>query len=220
MSERPNGTLIREVPSGIRGRVDREFLVELALPIFLFVALVTALALWFANQPDKAPAPSAPAASAAPAPAPTVARRQPAAPGATAPAPAAPAAPAAPSASAPAGPAAPSAPSVSGQPRQQPQQRTYRVVAGDTLASVALRHGVGYQQIAEDNQLANPNLINPGQQLRIDQPSPGVRLIQPGDTLTGLAQETGVSVPQLLELNPWISNPNRIQAGAGLRVST
>ncbi|WP_051581803.1 LysM peptidoglycan-binding domain-containing protein [Pseudonocardia acaciae] len=103
-------------------------------------------------------------------------------------------------------------------PEQRPTDRTYQVRPGDTLASIALRHGVDYRRIAEDNRLTDPNLIRPAQSLRIGHPTPGVQLIQPGATLTTLATATGLTVRDLLTLNPWITDPDRIPAGAGLRV--
>jgi LysM repeat protein len=115
-------------------------------------------------------------------------------------------------------PAPQPAPHPTPQPAQQPAERTHQVRPGDTLASVALRHGVDYRRIAAENGLTDPNLIRPGQALRIGQPETGVRLIQPGDTLTALAAATGLTVRDLRALNPWITNPNRIPAGAALRV--
>ena len=104
----------------------------------------------------------------------------------------------------------------SGQPGGS--SRVYEVRRGDTLASIAVRHGVGYQRIAADNAIADPDVIAPGQRLRITAPSPNERVIAPGDTLSGLASATGQSVQQLLELNPGISDPDQIPAGGGLRV--
>lgn len=103
-------------------------------------------------------------------------------------------------------------------PQQRPAERTYQVRPGDTLAQIALRHGVDYQRIAADNRLVDPNRIHPGQTLRLGQPTPGTRLIAPGDTLTGLATTTGVTVRELRALNPWITRPSHIPAGAGLRI--
>ncbi|MSP13016.1 MAG: LysM domain-containing protein [Chloroflexi bacterium] len=44
---------------------------------------------------------------------------------------------------------------------------TYTIVSGDTLSLIAARQGVSWAKIASDNQLANPNLIFPGNQLSI-----------------------------------------------------
>jgi LysM repeat protein len=46
-------------------------------------------------------------------------------------------------------------------------QNTYRVQAGDTLSAIGTRLGVSSQSIAQANGLSNPNLIFPGQVLRI-----------------------------------------------------
>lgn len=44
---------------------------------------------------------------------------------------------------------------------------TYTVQAGDTLSGIAQRFNTTYQKIASDNQIADPNLIYPGQVLKI-----------------------------------------------------
>lgn len=49
-----------------------------------------------------------------------------------------------------------------------PAKRTYTVRAGDTLSGIAARYGTSWQALAQKNNLANPNLIFPGQVLRID----------------------------------------------------
>lgn len=46
--------------------------------------------------------------------------------------------------------------------------RVYTVQSGDTLSSIAAKFGTTYQHIAQINGLSNPNLIYPGQRLRID----------------------------------------------------
>jgi L,D-transpeptidase ErfK/SrfK len=46
-------------------------------------------------------------------------------------------------------------------------QFTYRVVAGDYLEKIGARFGVAASMIAEDNELENPDLIRPGEELRI-----------------------------------------------------
>lgn len=44
---------------------------------------------------------------------------------------------------------------------------TYTVKKGDTLSGIASRYGTTYQKIAQDNGIANPNLIYAGQVLKI-----------------------------------------------------
>lgn len=44
----------------------------------------------------------------------------------------------------------------------------YIVQPGDTLSEIAVRYGTTYQQLAQINGIANPNLIYPGQRIRIN----------------------------------------------------
>ena len=55
-----------------------------------------------------------------------------------------------------------------GNAAPKPAGRTYTVVAGDTLGAIAARYGTTYQALAAKNCIANPNLIYPGQVLKID----------------------------------------------------
>lgn len=51
---------------------------------------------------------------------------------------------------------------------KKPAGRTYTVKSGDTLSGIASRYGTSWQALAQKNGIANPNLIFPGQVLRID----------------------------------------------------
>ena len=55
-----------------------------------------------------------------------------------------------------------------GNAAPKPAGRTYTVVAGDTLGAIAARYGTTYQALAAKNGIANPDLIYPGQVLKID----------------------------------------------------
>ena len=59
--------------------------------------------------------------------------------------------------------AAPAAPARESDPRPE----FYTVKRGDTLYTIALDHGMDYQELVELNKLANVNLIRVGQQLRL-----------------------------------------------------
>ena len=50
----------------------------------------------------------------------------------------------------------------------KPAARTYTVRSGDNLSSIAARYGTTYQALAAKNGISNPNLIYPGQVLKID----------------------------------------------------
>lgn len=49
-----------------------------------------------------------------------------------------------------------------------PQKRTYVVKAGDNLSAIAARFGTSWQALAQKNGIQTPNLIFPGQVLKID----------------------------------------------------
>lgn len=55
-----------------------------------------------------------------------------------------------------------------GNTAPKPAGRTYTVRAGDNLSAIASRYGTTYQALAAKNGIANPNLIYPGQVLKID----------------------------------------------------
>ena len=43
----------------------------------------------------------------------------------------------------------------------------YTVKSGDTLSEIGARHGVDYRVLARVNNIDNPDLIFPGQKIRI-----------------------------------------------------
>lgn len=51
--------------------------------------------------------------------------------------------------------------------RDKPKYITYSVKRGDTLSSIAARYGVAVSKIVKDNNIKNPNLIYPGQIIKI-----------------------------------------------------
>jgi resuscitation-promoting factor RpfA len=53
------------------------------------------------------------------------------------------------------------------KPATAPAGGAYTVVSGDTLSSVAAAHGVSWQSIAQNNAIADPDSISPGQQLKV-----------------------------------------------------
>ncbi|MDD7919752.1 LysM peptidoglycan-binding domain-containing protein [Actinomycetospora callitridis] len=61
--------------------------------------------------------------------------------------------------------------SIAATPQAQPAKAAagaaYTVAAGDTLSSVAAAHGVSWQSVAQNNAIADPDAISPGQQLKL-----------------------------------------------------
>jgi len=56
---------------------------------------------------------------------------------------------------------------------------TYLVKPGDTLYSIAWRHGVNLWELARVNAISNVNLIYPGQLLIVPSPRPAIRITSP-----------------------------------------
>jgi LysM repeat protein len=107
---------------------------------------------------------------------------------------------------------------------------TYIVQRGDTLSSIALRHGVTIWELMQANGLASSQVIYAGQRLVIpgggrampaSAPAPATShtyVVRRGDSLSRIAQRFGTTVTALARLNG-IANPSAIYAGQVLRVS-
>ena len=143
-------------------------------------------------------------------------------------------------------PEEPVAPSPSPAPTES-EERTYRVVSGDSLNEIAQKFGVTVSAIQSLNSITNPNRISVGQLIRIPgssadapaapaaepepepepEPTPEPEesptvveyRIQSGDTLLRIGAKFGVSSKALQEFNG-ITNPNRISIGQLLKIPT
>ena len=95
----------------------------------------------------------------------------------------------------------------------------YIVQRGDTLYKIARRYNTTTEEIAELNQLSNPNLIYPGQKLLI-QGGTLVReyTVKRGDTLGKIAARFNTTVSRLSAINK-ISNVNLIYPGTVITLS-
>lgn len=138
------------------------------------------------------------------------------------------------------------------QPSSQPStparpsnssQSSYTVKSGDTLSAIAGQFGMNYVQLAQINNIANPNRIYVGQVLQLKatnvnnnqaaaQPAPvapsqpqsttstaTTYTVKSGDTLSAIASQYGMNYSQLAQINN-IANPNRIYVGQVLRVNS
>ena len=109
------------------------------------------------------------------------------------------------------------------QPSVQPSDTTYIVQAGDTLSEIATRYGTTYQHLAAINGISNPDIIHVGDRIMIDgvvsaqSSDDEYYTVQPGDTLSGIAERYGTSYQYLAYING-ISDPNKIYAGDTIRV--
>lgn len=92
----------------------------------------------------------------------------------------------------------------------------YTVERGDTLGKIARDHDVSLSSLIEANDIANPNLIYPGQVLTI--PGQGVtHTVARGETLNRIAALYGSSVSSIVAANT-IPNPNVILIGQRILV--
>jgi len=103
---------------------------------------------------------------------------------------------------------------------------SYRVLAGDTLGSIARKFGVTVTALQTLNKISDPRLLQVGQLLRIPVISstasapviaPKTYRVLAGETLFSIARKLGVTSTALAELNG-ITNPNLIRAGQILKV--
>ena len=105
----------------------------------------------------------------------------------------------------------------------------YTIQSGDTLSAIARRYGTTVQELVNINNIQNPDLIYPGEKLRIltNSTTPGneergtgdiIYTVQRGNTLSQIARAYNVSIEHIVELNN-IENPNLIYPGQKLRIT-
>lgn len=107
-----------------------------------------------------------------------------------------------------------------------PAGGTYTVVSGDTLSGIASRFGTTVAALVSLNGITNPNLIYPGQVLRVAgggaAPAPAAGgqsyTVVRGDTLSGIAQRFGTSWQTLAAING-LADPNKIYPGQVLKLA-
>ncbi len=109
----------------------------------------------------------------------------------------------------------------------------HQVLSGETLGGIAAQHGVSLQAMLGANpQLRTPDRLQVGQQLNL----PGDHaagantsgshrpvedrfyVVGPGDTLSHIALDLGVSVGDLLDANPQVHDPRHIRPDDRLRL--
>lgn len=99
----------------------------------------------------------------------------------------------------------------------------YVIKRGDTLTKIAIEFDTTVERLVEENNISNPNLIYPGQILKITNVNNPVRTIEytvkRGDTLTKIARAYNVSVQELVEENN-ILNPNLIYPGEIIQIGS
>lgn len=105
-----------------------------------------------------------------------------------------------------------------------PSYKTYIVQKGDTLSAIARKHDVSLSEVVAINTLKNPNVLRVGQEIRLPEyarlqsaapasasvsaakTAPSLKagekyVVRSGDTLSGIASRSGVSVSDLKAVN-------------------
>jgi membrane-bound lytic murein transglycosylase D len=128
---------------------------------------------------------------------------------------------------------------------RQTRDASYTVQRGDTLSTIARRHGVRMSELVALNGLKSRNRIRIGQKIRLPSdgarptrtvayepstrtqsptqpeplPSSGYYEVRRGDNLTRIAQRFGLDVAELVALND-LRSKNRLAIGQKLRISS
>lgn len=110
-------------------------------------------------------------------------------------------------------------------PPVQPKNESYMhvVQSGDTLSGIAAKYGLSLDYLVKLNDITNPNLIYPGQRLKLKgnvqpaAPQTQYYTVRSGDSLSKIAAKYGTTVSQLVAWNN-IKNKNLIYSGQKLRV--
>ena len=87
--------------------------------------------------------------------------------------------------------------------------KTYKAKAGETLASIAKKHGVSMMTLWWANKLKSKDDVHKGMELRIPPVNGLVVRVKAGQTLDGLAKEHKVDAAGIVELNG-LEDPNLV----------
>jgi spore germination protein len=93
----------------------------------------------------------------------------------------------------------------------------YTVKPGDSIFSIARRHGVEPSKIIRDNEIDEPNNLVVGQTIVIMNDSTR-HTVARGESLYSIARRYGISVKDILDANPQIRNPAAIQPGMVINI--
>jgi LysM repeat protein len=107
------------------------------------------------------------------------------------------------------------------EPKKEPKKeakKTYTVKAGDTLSEIAQKFNTTISRLVELNGINNPNLIQTGQVLKLDDNAKEkTYTVKAGDTLGEIAEKFGASVYEIAEKNN-IKDINIIYVGQVLKI--
>lgn len=99
-------------------------------------------------------------------------------------------------------------------------QTTHTVKSGETLDRIAKQYNVRLAALIAENNLGRPDLLQPGQTLRIPVPNaPALKTytVQEGDSIGTIARDFGISPDAIVKQNN-ITDPNKISIGQVLKI--
>lgn len=96
---------------------------------------------------------------------------------------------------------------------------TYTVVPGDTMWNIAVKNGIGLNELLSANpQITNSSLILPGQTINIPSTNASIYTVMSGDNMWNIATKYKVGLNDLIQSNPQITNPNLILPGQTINI--
>ena len=115
-------------------------------------------------------------------------------------------------------------PRAEARPAAQPAGGSYKVQRGDTLYSIAFRHGVDYRDLAEWNGIPPPYTIYPGRELRLSSARaaarPPVAQAAPPPKVATSPPPASSTVSKPAPFEPVASSPPSTNAGTPSRVGS
>lgn len=101
---------------------------------------------------------------------------------------------------------------------EKPRMQQVIVVAGDNLFSISRQNGVNLRDLIEQNNLAAPYALKPGQKLLIPQLQRNYHEVKEGETLYAISRQYGIKIDGLVEINN-LHEPYAIKAGQKILIS-
>jgi LysM repeat protein len=107
----------------------------------------------------------------------------------------------------------------------QPEQQftSYTVQNGDTLFNISQQYNIGWDLIAEINNLTEPYLLHGGQTLKIPQATTSqvpnkIYTIKSGDSLFSIARTYNITVNDIVAVNPNLQQSDLITVGQVIKL--